>query len=75
MSALRKTISQSVESQIQQWLDGHVAAIKGKDIARVMRNYAPDALVYDCMPPLKQDISDLRKNYELFFSTATDPHL
>lgn len=73
MSALRKPApTSSIETEIKQWLDSHVAAIRTKDLMRVLSNYAPDVILYDIMPPLTQNLSEARKNYEMFFKHAKD---
>jgi ketosteroid isomerase-like protein len=49
-------------------------AIRAKDVDAVMTHYAPDAVVFDVMPPLAvQGAIEYRRNFERWFASMQGP--
>ncbi len=58
---------------IRRHLDGFAAALRAKDLERVMAHYAPDALAFDLAPPLLQRYGDLQRGLGEWFATWDGP--
>ena len=64
----------SGEASIREFVGSLAQAIRSKDIDALMAHYAPDAVVYDVMPPLAvQCAADYRKNFEGWFASMPGP--
>ena len=60
----------SIEAVLRQRLDGIAAAIRAKDVDRLMTFYAPDAVVFDIRPPLGvHGAVAYRQNFERWFAS------
>ena len=58
------------EEKIRQMIDEWVAAVKDKDVDRLMTLYSPDVVVYDVPAPLQQKGADAhRQNFEKWFAS------
>ena len=62
------------EARIHAQLDSWAAALRAKDVDRIMAHYAPDAVVADLAPPLwNEGAATLRGNFEGWFATWAGP--
>jgi ketosteroid isomerase-like protein len=62
------------DSAIRERVESLAQAIRDKDVDTVMTHYAPDAIVFDVMPPLAvQGATDYRKNFERWFASMQGP--
>lgn len=59
----------SDEAQIRDLIDSWAEAVRAKDIDRLMAIYAPDAVIFDLVPPLEKSVDEYRKVAEEWFST------
>jgi uncharacterized protein (TIGR02246 family) len=64
----------AIESEVKALLDRWLEAIRAKDIDRLMPVYAPDAVYFDVVPPLKHEGSDaVRRNFLRWFEGWESP--
>ena len=62
------------EAQIRKLMDDHAKAVRDKDIAGSISNYAPDILSFDVVNPLQKIGADaVRKHAEEWFSSFQGP--
>ena len=62
------------EAQIRRLVDEWAKALHAKDVDAVMACYAPDVLVFDLAPPLRNAGADLhRSNFTQWFKTFRGP--
>src|SRR5262245_31362320 len=66
--------TQSSEDRIREMVEGFAAAVRAKDISKMMSYYSPDIVCFDMMPPLKlQGIDAYRKSWEKGLSMMKGP--
>jgi uncharacterized protein (TIGR02246 family) len=66
--------SQHDESRIRAEIESWAAALRAKDVGRILSHYAPDAVTADLAPPLwNAGVDTLRKNFEEWFPTWSGP--
>lgn len=64
----------STEPEIRALLDDRSAAIRAKDLDRLLSFYAPDVVYFDIVPPLQYvGITALRARFEHWFGTYQGP--
>lgn len=64
----------SDEPRIRARIDDWAAALRAKDVERLMAHYAPDAVTADLAPPLwNTGAATLRRNFERWFPTWSGP--
>jgi PhnB protein len=56
-------------AMIRDLVDRWVAAMRAKDVEKVLALYTSDALVFDLAPPLQHDRDDMRRGLEAWFPT------
>jgi len=62
------------EARIRAQIDSWAAALRDKDVDRIVAHYAPDAVVADLAPPLwNTGVGTLRKNFAEWFPTWRGP--
>jgi ketosteroid isomerase-like protein len=55
------TIAQD-EAEIRRVMKAWSAALAAKDVAKLLADYAPDAVLYDAIPPYKTEgVDNIRK--------------
>ena len=60
----------STQSEVRALLDSWSAAIRMKDIDRLMSLYSPDAVYFDLVPPLQiTGSAAIRRNFSRWFET------
>jgi uncharacterized protein (TIGR02246 family) len=60
----------AIRSLVENW----ASAVRRKDLSGILRNHAPDMLMFDVPPPLQsKGIEAYKKTWNLFFSWAHDP--
>lgn len=64
------TASDEIRAQVESW----AAALHAKDVDRIVKHYAPDAVVADLAPPLwNAGVETLRRNFTDWFPTWIGP--
>jgi ketosteroid isomerase-like protein len=68
-----ETHQQVVESELRAAMDAWLAAVRAKDVDRVMAHYAPEVIsFYPAAPPsVFRGAASVRKNWEDWFSVLT----
>jgi uncharacterized protein (TIGR02246 family) len=62
------------EADIRQLIESWANAVRKRDVNGILRNHAPDILMFDVPPPLQsKGIDAYRATWDLFFSWARDP--
>jgi ketosteroid isomerase-like protein len=62
------------DTSLRERVESLAQAIRNKDVDAVMTHYAPDAVVFDVMPPLAvQGAADYRRNFERWFASMQGP--
>ena len=62
------------EDAVRAVIEAWAAAVRAKDIAGILRDHAPDMLMFDVPPPFQsRGIEAYRKTWDLFFSWSSDP--
>jgi uncharacterized protein (TIGR02246 family) len=62
------------EAAVREVVESWASAVRRRDIAAVLRNHAPDILMFDVPPPFQsKGIDAYRKTWDLFFAWAPDP--
>jgi uncharacterized protein (TIGR02246 family) len=60
----------SMEADVQTLLESWSGATRNKDIDRLMSLYAPDAIYFDIVPPLRfTGTAEIRRNFLRWFDT------
>jgi ketosteroid isomerase-like protein len=60
----------SMEADVQTLVDGWSGATRNKDIDGLMSLYAPDAIYFDIVPPLRfTGTAEIRRNFLRWFDT------
>jgi PhnB protein len=62
------------DARIRAAIESWAAALRAKDVGRILSHYAPDVVTADLAPPLwNTGVGTLRKNFEQWFSTWAGP--
>src|SRR5262245_61700273 len=61
------------EAQIETLLDGFADAVRTRNLERVMSYYSRDLVEFDVMPPLKANVQDARKAWQMCFDMTEGP--
>src|SRR5262245_2717558 len=62
------------EAAIRSLVEDWASAVRRKDLNGILRNHAPDMLMFDVPPPLQsKGIEAYKRTWDLFFSWAHDP--
>lgn len=61
------------ETRIRAVLEGHARALHERNAARAVSHYAPDAVLFDVAPPLRQQRRDLGALLDEWFATWKGP--
>jgi ketosteroid isomerase-like protein len=62
------------EARIRTAVESWAAALRAKDVERLLSHYAPDVVTADLAPPLwNTGVGTLRKNFEQWFATWRGP--
>jgi uncharacterized protein (TIGR02246 family) len=70
----RTTTPTREDTQIREFMDGLVRALRAKDLNALMAHYAPDMVTFDFRPPLQiQGADRYRKNFEVWFASVRGP--
>ncbi len=68
------TSHQHDENEVRAKIDAWAAAVRAKDVERLMPLYAPDAVTADLAPPLwNRGTATLRRNFEEWFRSWSGP--
>ena len=64
----------SIQSEIQTMLESWSESLRNKDVEGLLSHYAPEAVYFDVVPPLRHVGSvAVRKNFERWFGGWTGP--
>jgi uncharacterized protein (TIGR02246 family) len=64
------------EATVRNVIESWAAAVRRKDVAGILRNHAPNFVMFDVPPPFQSEGLDAyRKSWDLFFSWSADPIL
>jgi ketosteroid isomerase-like protein len=67
------TITQA-ETQIRGLVDNYIKAVRARDLDGIVRDYAPDTVFFDAIPPLKlSGAAAYRKNWQDCFAMMDGP--
>ena len=69
-----KPIDTSDEGEVRRFVEEWAAAVRRRDLPGIIRNHAPNILMFDVPPPLQsKGIDAYKRTWDLFFSWAHDP--
>ena len=67
-------VTQSDEAEIRDLVEAWAAAVRRRDIDAILRNHAPDFVMFDVPPPFEiHGLGAYRKTWDLFFSWTSSP--
>ena len=67
-------MAESSEKEVRKLIDDFVAAVRTKDLDRVMSFYSDDVVAYDIMPPLRhRGTATYRKAWKMGFDMTDGP--
>jgi uncharacterized protein (TIGR02246 family) len=62
------------EAAVRQLIESWAAAVRGRDYDGILKDHAPDLVMFDVPPPFQSRGRDAyRKSWDLFFSWSDDP--
>ncbi len=62
------------EAAIRGVIESWTAAVRRKDIERILENHSPDIVMFDVPPPFQsRGIDAYRQTWDMFFSWSSDP--
>ncbi len=64
----------NAEAEVRQLVTDWAAAVRRRDVAGILRQHAPDILMFDVPPPLQsKGIEAYTRTWDLFFAWSHDP--
>jgi uncharacterized protein (TIGR02246 family) len=62
------------EAAVRKVVEDWAAAVRRRDLPAILRNHAPDVLMFDVPPPFQsRGIAEYGKTWDVFFAWAGDP--